>query len=145
MKKMLHKQPSYMIRVKCKTNFASCLVEMAFPVYDFDGVPKMMVSLEKMSQHWRWIQHGTLWCLLLRILKVYRSSSRKSGYTLYTSKRHHISTSTYQIRLWIERLFFKIVILWMCFYVCWVSKSLGKSKSIFEITLAFSTQIQLSR
>ena len=29
-----------------------------------------------------------LWCLLLRILKVYRSSS-DSGYTLYTSKRHH--------------------------------------------------------
>ena len=28
------------------------------------------------------------WCLLLRILKVYRSSS-DSGYTLYTSKRHH--------------------------------------------------------
>ena len=34
------------------------------------------------------VEDECLWCLLLRILKVYRSSS-DSGYTLYTSKRHH--------------------------------------------------------
>ena len=60
-----------------------------------------------------------LWCLLLRILKVYRSSS-DSGYTLYTSKRHHTS-ALIMIMILIITLLPSLIILFRVFKLSSVS------------------------